>query len=66
MSDIIKQLKEIRKGERLSQDALAAALGMNSQSGISALERGIRSPTLFTLTCWADALGYELALRPKG
>lgn len=62
---IIADLRNIRVEQNLSQEALAASIGMNSQSGICNWEKGRRSPTLVTLTCWADALGYELTLRPK-
>lgn len=66
MSDIIKQLRDIRKKERCSQEALALAMGVKSQTWVSNLERDGRSPTLDTLTRWADALGYRLVLERKG
>ncbi|MEH2539453.1 MULTISPECIES: helix-turn-helix domain-containing protein [unclassified Bradyrhizobium] len=64
-NNILTSLRDIRKANNISQESLAVSIGMNSQSGISGLERGIRSPTLATLTIWAEALGYELVLRPK-
>jgi transcriptional regulator with XRE-family HTH domain len=64
MSDIVKQLRKIRRDQEISQDALAAAAGM-AKGHISGLERGQRNPALTTLTNWAGALGYEIVLRPK-
>jgi transcriptional regulator with XRE-family HTH domain len=64
-NDILAALRDARKASNISQEAVAADLGLNSQSGFSKLERGIHSPTLFTLTNWANALGYELVLRAK-
>ncbi len=61
----VDYLRKIRREQKISQETLSLCLGMNSQSGLSALECGIRSPTLATLTTWADALGHELVLRPK-
>lgn len=61
----VDQLRKIRQEQKISQEALSVCLGMNSQSGLSALESGRRSPTLGTLTTWADALGQEIVVRPK-
>lgn len=65
-SDILTSLVDIRKANNLSQEEVAANLGLNSQSGFSRMERGVHSPTLVTLTNWADVLGYELTLKKKG
>jgi DNA-binding XRE family transcriptional regulator len=64
---VIAQLREARRQMKLSQEALAAKLGMtvNSGSTISRFESETYNPTLARLVEWADALGYELALRPK-
>jgi transcriptional regulator with XRE-family HTH domain len=65
--DIIASLREIRKEKGLSQDALSMALGHagNKGSYISQVERGAYSPSVAVVITWADALGYELVLRPK-
>lgn len=65
MSNILDDLRNARLEQNISQQDLVLKLGMQGQSGISALERGIRSPTLVTLSNWANALGYEISLRPK-
>lgn len=64
MSDIIKQLRKIRRDQELSQDAVEAVAALGD-GHISQLERGRRTPNLNTLTSWADALGYQIVLRPK-
>jgi transcriptional regulator with XRE-family HTH domain len=63
--NLLTELRIIRQGRKISQQELALDLGLNSQSGLSCLETGKRSPNLSTLIEWAGALGYELALRPK-
>ena len=62
---IINELRKIREEQKCSQDALSALTGINSRSYMNSLENGWRNPSLATLTKWADALGYEVALRPK-
>jgi transcriptional regulator with XRE-family HTH domain len=62
---IISELRKIREEQKCSQDALSALTGINSRSYMNSLENGWRNPSLMTLTKWADALGYELTLRPK-
>jgi|GEM_PF-4493160 len=62
---IVAELRKIREEQKCSQDALSLLSGINSRSYMNSLENGWRNPTLTTLTKWADALGYELALRPK-
>lgn len=65
IKDIAKQLRKARRDLELSQDAVSAMAGMPQRGHISALERGIRIPRLDTMTKWADALGYEIALVEK-
>ena len=65
MSDIIKQLRKIRRDQELSQEAVEAVAALGD-GHISQLERGKRTPNLITLTSWANALGYEVALQKKG
>lgn len=64
MTDIVKQLRKIRRDKELDQQEVAAIAGLY-QNHISQLETGRKSPTLQTLNLWANALGYELTLRPK-
>lgn len=64
MTDIVKQLRKIRRDKELDQQEVAAIAGLY-QNHISQLETGRRVPTLQTLNLWANALGYELTLRPK-
>lgn len=64
MTDIIKQLRKIRREREISQQDLAATAGL-AQNHISYLETGRVKPTLPSLNQWANALGYELALKVK-
>ena len=50
-----EKIKELRKKRKLSQEQLEARCGI-SQSAISAIEKGQRSPTLDTLTLIAAGL----------
>ena len=61
---IITELRRIRKESRMSQDAVAAALGKDSTQ-ITNYERGHQSPRISLIADWADTLGYELVLQPK-
>jgi transcriptional regulator with XRE-family HTH domain len=65
MSSILDDLRAARLEQGMSQQDLVLKLGMNSQSGFSRIERGFHSPTLVTLSNWANALGFEVTLRPK-
>ncbi len=63
---IITELKAIRRSQGVSQDAIGAAMGNDEHSKtINRLETGRHNPMLATITGWADALDYELVLRPK-
>jgi len=67
MSDphpIVKELWRIRIESNLSQVELACDMGVG-QNVLSFREMGRVSPQLNTLSEWADALGYELTLKPK-
>jgi transcriptional regulator with XRE-family HTH domain len=66
MKNILDDLRSLRIEQSLSQEDLAERLGLQSQSGFSRLERGFHSPTLVTLSNWADALGHEIVLQKKG
>jgi transcriptional regulator with XRE-family HTH domain len=65
IKDIRRQLRKIRRDQELSQDAVSAMAGMPQRGHISQLERGVRIPRFDTMTKWADALGYEIALVEK-
>jgi transcriptional regulator with XRE-family HTH domain len=67
MSDphpIVKELRRIRLDNKMSQCALAGDLDIG-QNVLSFREMGRVSPQLNTLSEWAEALGYELTLKPK-
>jgi transcriptional regulator with XRE-family HTH domain len=64
MTDIINQLRKIRREREISQQALSVTAGL-AQNQISYFETGRTKPTLPTLTLWAGALGYDLALKVK-
>lgn len=64
MTDIIKQLRKIRRDQELSQDAVEAIAALGD-GHISQLERGKRTPNLNTLCSWANALGQEIVLKAK-
>ncbi len=61
---IVKELRRIRLDNKMSQCALASDLDIG-QNVLSFREMGRVSPQLNTLSEWADALGYELTLKPK-
>ncbi|MDA9009430.1 helix-turn-helix domain-containing protein [Alphaproteobacteria bacterium] len=62
---LITQLVEARKGARLTQAALAAAVGI-PQSHLSKIEAGKSDIRLSTLTELSTALGLKLNLRSSG
>jgi transcriptional regulator with XRE-family HTH domain len=62
---VIGALKEIRLAWGLSREDLSERCGVSPRA-IYYVEAGHRSPTLETLELWADALGYEITLKPKG
>jgi transcriptional regulator with XRE-family HTH domain len=57
-SIVAKNLKRTRLRRKLSQQALAAEVGL-STSYVSMLERGQRSPPLLTIEQFAEALGVK-------
>ncbi len=61
---LIGELREIRKSQRLSQDAVGAAIGKVA-TAMTAYESGQHSPKIDTLCQWADTLGYDVVLKPK-
>lgn len=65
MSDIIARLREIRKEQRLSQDAICLLGGISSPQYVSLIERRAKSPSVEIVEKYAAALGYRLTLEPK-
>jgi len=61
----VQQLVEGRKQQRLKLGDVAEMSGF-SESMLEKSECGHRFPSFSALNAWADALGYEIVLRPKG
>lgn len=61
---IVAELRQSRRRQRISQRALAAALG-TQQSAVSEWETGKVQPSLTSVRAYADAVGCELAVTPK-
>jgi transcriptional regulator with XRE-family HTH domain len=62
---IIQQLRSARLALSITHEQLAAKLGY-ALSTISYWENFRRSPQLVNLINWADVLGYEITIKPKG
>lgn len=65
LDPIVKTLRDIRREQGLSANAVAQRAGI-SQSTIRHAERNRCSPTLSSLHRWAAALGYALELARVG
>jgi transcriptional regulator with XRE-family HTH domain len=61
---ILSDLRRIRQASRISQDAIGAAIGVTANN-FSRYELGVYHPRIDRIASWAEALGYELVLRPK-
>lgn len=61
---VIDDLRRLRHAEKLSQDALASAFGA-AQNLLSRYGVGKVSPTLESLSRWAEALNCEIRLVKK-
>lgn len=61
---IVRKLRELRIEQQATLDRLATRVGFNAYT-IGRWERGTQLPTLFALSVWAEALGYELVLRER-
>jgi transcriptional regulator with XRE-family HTH domain len=57
--DVIGSLKTHREALGWSQRALASKAGVDPKT-VSLIERGVRSPTLFTLSLLASAMDFPL------
>lgn len=51
-----KRIREARVAKDLSQDELAVAVGLTSQSALSKIELGLRLPSVYRLRRFADRL----------
>jgi transcriptional regulator with XRE-family HTH domain len=60
----VKALVEVRIAWKLTQNDVCSRMGIR-RDHLAQLETGVQPPVLATLEKWADALGYELGLRPK-
>ena len=60
--DIVRQLKEVRKAEGMTQAHLAELVG-TKKSNISRLESGRYNPSLDFLVKVADGLGKQISVK---
>lgn len=61
---LIAELKVARKAWKFTLTELEHRAGVGIRT-LQHSERGHHSPTLRTLMSWAEALGYEIVLKPK-
>ena len=60
--DVVRQLKEVRKAEGMTQEHLAELVG-TKKSNISRLESGRYNPSLDFLVKVADGLGKQITVK---
>lgn len=60
--DVVRQLKEVRKAEGITQEHLAELVG-TKKSNISRLESGRYNPSLDFLVKVADGLGKQITVK---
>ena len=60
--EIVRQLKEVRKAEGMTQERLAELVG-TKKSNISRLESGRYNPSLDFLVKVADGLGKQISVK---
>ena len=60
--DVVRQLKEVRKAEGMTQERLAELVG-TKKSNISRLESGRYNPSLDFLVKVADGLGKQISVK---
>ena len=65
MSDIIEQLRKIRKFEEISRAELAKKSGVNQYS-IASYENGRMNPTIGLVEKILKALGYKAEIKKRG
>ena len=63
--ELIKQLCEIRKQKKITQEQLAEMTG-NKQQAIFRAENNMHSPSLRLFCNMVNALGYEIEIVKKG
>lgn len=61
---LILSLREVRKAKQIRQHDLASKIGVD-KTLLSRWENGLRSPSWFSLVCWADALGVQITIAEK-
>lgn len=61
---MVRDLKEERKRQGVTQESIAWALSV-TQTYVSYMESGRKTPTLKQLDEWADYLGWELVFEMK-
>lgn len=61
---LVKELTAARSEQSLSQEALAHKVGC-TVSLIHKWETNKRIPSGFMLTCWLDALGYDIEVKKR-
>jgi DNA-binding transcriptional regulator YiaG len=64
-ADVITQLREERYKQGLTQERMNSKLGIADRL-INKWECGIKSPSGFSLYCWADALDCDILIVPRG
>lgn len=62
---LVQELRRVRRMRRLTTDTVAQRFASYG-SAISNWEIGGRQPTVRTLIAWANALGFDIVLQPKG
>ena len=60
--DVVRQLREVRKAEGMTQEHLAERVG-TKKSNISRLESGRYNPSLDFLVKVADGLGKQISVK---
>ncbi|GEM_PF-2283353 len=63
LSDIINPLRRLRIEKQITQDEVDCLMGV-SEKQTSRYETGKRTPSLFTLKCWADVLDAQIVIQP--
>ena len=61
-AEVVRQLKEVRKAEGMTQEHLAELIG-TKKSNISRLESGRYNPSLDFLVKVADGLGKQISVK---
>lgn len=63
-SRVLRELYEILRTQGLTYREVARRAGF-AQQGLTRWARGESVPTVYTVECWAEALGYEVVLVKK-